>query len=292
METDSGNYLNVVLKNKFIKNETILDYLNQYKYKSNKENQIEIKKELIGKSFKVSYAKRNYKIDDILFDRNPKNQVVYYEGGTKNLIEYYEIAHGLKIKDQNQPIIVVRRKDSQGQPINHYFIQELCYLAGLDKEKTKEGKLMREICKFSKIGPNDQIKKTNDIIKLLVDPTKDIKYHSKLSAKEKSEFYGIEVRPVIKNFRGYYMEETKLIGGKNVKVNCKENTFPVYKKADMSNWLCFYTNYNYNSAQILINSLIKASKAFNLNIDKPKLIKMPSKSSAKDWIDTADDYLK
>ena len=46
---------------------------------------------IIGKSFKVSYSKRNYIINDILFDRNPKNQIIHYEGTTKNLIEYFEI---------------------------------------------------------------------------------------------------------------------------------------------------------------------------------------------------------
>ena len=82
METDSGNYLNVTLKNKIIQNETVLDYLNHYKYQKNKDLQKEIRDELIGRSFKVSYAKRNYKIDDVLFDRSPKLQTFNYEGET------------------------------------------------------------------------------------------------------------------------------------------------------------------------------------------------------------------
>ena len=292
IETDNGNYINVVFKNKIIQNETILDYLNNNNYKNNEKLQIEIKKKLIGKSFKVSYAKRNYKIDDILFDRNPKNQVVNYEGETKSLIEYYEIAHKLRIRDQNQPIIVVRRRGPQEQEINLYFIPELCFLAGLDEEVTKDRKLMREINKYCKYIPTDRVNLTDDFIKLFVDPTKDKKSPEKLSAKEKSELYGIEVRPVSNYyFRGYYMKNTKLIGGNKKEVNSNDKTFPVFKKADMSNWLCFYTNYNYNSAKILIDSLTKASKAFDLNISRPELIKMPDKSSAKDWIDIADHYI-
>ena len=59
----------------------------------------------------------------------------------------------------------------------------------------------------------------------------------------------------------------------------------------MSNWLCFYTNYNYNTAKNLIDCLIKQSKAFYLNITEPELIKIPNKSSVKDWIEIADDYI-
>ena len=90
MDTDSGSYLNVTLKNKIIQSDTILDYLNNFKHQ-NAKIQEEIKNKLIGKSFKVSYSKRNYIINDILFDRNPKNQIIHYEGTTKNLIEYFEI---------------------------------------------------------------------------------------------------------------------------------------------------------------------------------------------------------
>ena len=290
METDSGNYLNVTLKNKIIQNETVLDYLNYYKFKDNVELQNEIKEELVGKSFKVSYAKRNYRIDDILFDRSPKTQTFNYEGSTKNLIEYYEIAHKLKIKNPNQPLILVRRTDSQGEPISLYFVPELCFLAGLDDEAVKDGRFMRELANYTKFEPNDRVKKTDEFIKLLVDPKKDTEHPEKLSAKEKSELYGIEVRPVKNLFTAYYMKDTKLKGGNNKDVHSNDRTFPVLKKSDMTNWLCFYEKSNYNDAEQLYNTLTKASKAFGLKIAEPEWIEMPNKSTAKDWTDTAEDY--
>ena len=83
IETDSGNYLIVTLKNKIIQNETVLDYINKYDY-SNKAEQNSIREELIGRSFKVSYMKKNHKINDIIFDRSPKTQTFNYNG--KNTI--------------------------------------------------------------------------------------------------------------------------------------------------------------------------------------------------------------
>ena len=290
METDSGNYLNVTLKNKIIQNETVLDYLNLYKYQKNEKIQKDIKDELITKSFKVSYAKRNYRIDDILFDRSPKKQTFNYDGKTVNLIEYYETAHKLKIKDQNQPLILVRRTDSQGEPVNLYFVPELCFLAGLDDEAVKDGKFMRELANYTKFEPNDRVNKTNEFIKLLVDNTKDKKHPEKLTAKEKSDLYGIEVKPVKNLFNAYYMKDTKLVGGNNKEVRSNDRTFPVSLKKNMTNWLCFYEKNNYNDAENLYNTLSKASKAFGLKIAEPEWIEMPPKSNANDWIDTAEDY--
>ena len=287
IETDSGNYLNVALKNKIIQNDTILDYLNIYKY-YNKSNHNSIKDDLIGRSFKVSYAKRNYEIDDILFDRSQRNQMINYEGKTINLIEYYEIAHNLKIKVQNQPLISVRRKDSQGNTVNHYFIPELCYLAGLDDNK--DGRFLRELINFTKLDPKMRINKTNEFLNLLVDCTKDKDHPRQLSSIEKSELYGIEVKPLQRLFTGYYMEEPKLIGGNKKQIHSNDRTFPVLEKSDMSNWLCFYEKKYYDDAENLYKTLDKVSKSFELKISEPEWIEMPNNSKVKDWTDIADDY--
>ena len=290
VETDSGNYLNVTLKNKIIQNDSIYDYLNQYKYKNNKNIQKEIIKNLKGRSFKVCYAKRNYQIDDILFDKSPKNVNINYEGETINLIKYYEKGHNLKIQDQNQPLILVRRTDSQGEPMSLHFVPEFCSLSGLEDDATKDGYFMKELAKYTKLDPIDRIDKTNQFLNLLSEKEKDPKFPDRLSSKEKCELYGIEVKPVKSLFDAYYMEETKLSGGNNKAVHSSDRTFPVLKKKDMTNWVCFYEKSNYNDAENLYYNLDKASKAYGLKIAEPEWIEMKNKSSAQDWTDTADDY--
>ena len=214
IETDSGNYLNVTLKNKIIQTDSILDILKSLKY-TNKSNQQNIKDKLIGRSFKVSYAKKNYIISDILFNRNPKNHEFLYNGKSTNLIKYYEIAHGLKIKDISQPLIVVTKKGPQNEKINLYFIPELCFLAGLEDESVKDGYFMRELAKYTKLEPNDRIKKTNQFLNLLIDESRDEDHPERLSAKEKSDLYGIEVKPLNQLFTAHYMEETAFYAGGN-----------------------------------------------------------------------------
>ena len=280
METDSGNYLNVTLKNKIIQNETVLDYLNHYKYQKDKNLQKEIKEELAGRSFKVSYAKKNYIIDDILFDRSPKTQTFNYEGQSINLIKYYEEAKKLKVRDPNQPLILVRKTDSQGEPISLYFVPELCFLAGLDDDAVKDGRFMRELANYTKFEPDKRVDKTNEFIKLLKDP----------GSKEKCEAYGIEVRPVKDLFTGYYMKESKLITASDKPIKSSDRLFPVLEKIPMTNWLCFYEKSNYSDAENLYNTLAKASKGYGLKIEEPEWIEMPNKASYKDWADTADEY--
>ena len=238
METDSGKYLNVTLKNKIIQNDSIYDYLSQFKYTKNKDLQNEIKIDLKGRSFKVCYAKRNYRIDDVLFNKTPQNTTINYEGRTINLVEYYKIAHNLKIEDQYQPLILVMRKDSQGEPMSLYFVPEFCSLSGLEDDATKDGYFMKELARYTKLEPIDRVKKTNEFLNLLLDKERDPKHPDRLSSKEKCESYGIKVEPVKDLFDAYYMEETKLIGGNKQEVYPTDRTFPVLKKKDMTNWIC------------------------------------------------------
>ena len=290
VETDSGNYLNVALKNKIIPNETIHDYLNQYKYNNNKEIQNEIKRDLKSRSFKVSYAKRNYKIDDIIFDKSPKNTTINYEGKTINLINFYSIAHNLIIKDPNQPLILVRRADSQGEPISLHFVPEFCSLSGIEDDVTKDGYLMKELSKYTKIEPKDRVNKTNEFLNFISDKERDSKNPNRLSSNEKCDLYGIEVMPINHLFDAYYMEETKLLSGNKQNIHPTDKIFPVFKKKDMTNWIFFYEKNNYNDAESLYINLNKASKAFGLKIAEPKWVEMRNNSSAKDWTDEADDY--
>jgi len=287
VETDSGNYLNIILKNKIIRNETIYDYLNQYKY-NNRDIQNKIKENLIGHSFKICYAKRNYKIDDILFDKTPKNTNINYEGETINLIKYYEKAHQLIIKDQNQPLILVKRVNSLGEPIILYFIPEFCVLSGFQNDETKDIFFMRELQKYTKLEPIDRVNKIKEILNLFSDIERG--HSNRLSSKEKCELYGIEVRPYINLFNAYYMKEAILSDENDKIIHLRNRTFPVLKKKDMTNWVCFYGKNNYYDAENLYNNLNKASKAFRLKIAEPEWIEMENNSSAKDWIDICDDY--
>ena len=290
METEGGNYLNVTLKNKILSTETILKFLENNEYKK-KQNQDNIRDLLIGRSSKVSYAKKNYVIDDILFDRNPQKQDFTYENKTTTIEEYYNKKYQIKIKNPSQPLLVVKRKDAEGEDINLYFVPELCYLAGLDDEFIKDREFMKKLADYTKLTPEDRIKKTNEFLKLLVDPQRDPENKNKLSAKEKSDLYGIEIKALDKLHKAYYMKETILMGGNKKIISPKDKKFNVLSKKDMTKWLCLYRKSNYEDAGYLLESLEKASGAYGLAVSEPEWVEMGDRDKPNDWTATVEDYM-
>ena len=287
METESGNYLNVTLKNKILSKDTVLEYMDYYGYNTqNKKNKL--KDDLIGKSFKVTYAKKNFVIDDILFDRNPNIQDFMYDGKKVLLKDYYEKKYKIKIKNLNQPLLVVKKVDSTQKEINLYFVPELCNLAGLDDEFIKDRDFMKQLANFTKLTPKDRITKTNEFLKLLVNNEK--KKPDQLSAKEKSELYGIEVTALDQHHKAYNIKDTILEGAGHSKIALNK-PFKVISKKDMTKWICLYRKSNYNDADYLFKSLSKASQGYGLVISEPEWVEMGDRDDAQTWVNTADDYM-
>ena len=285
VETEKGNYINVSLKNKIESSKNILEYLQALNYK-NPSNFYDIKLKLEGRWF--YFEKKKYKINEILFDKNPKNQTIYIDGKSINLYDYYSKKYNFKIKEMNQPLILNIKKGPQDKKLNAYYIPELCTFSGLDEKEQQDQYFMKELSKITKIDPPTRIYQTNKILDLLSDPTK--KDNNLLSAKEKSILYGIEVKFPKEFFTGYLMKETKLIAGANKKIYARDKIFPVLNKKNMENWICFYEKSNYDDADTLFKCLSKASKAYGIDINEPTWIEMNDNSTAKDWKDTADDY--
>jgi aubergine-like protein len=296
METESGNYLNVTLKNKILSTDTVLDFMEYYEYKK-KKNQAQIKKKLIGRSFKVSYAKKNYIIDDISFDRDPKSHNFMHDGKTKTLEEYYKEKYKINIKDLTQPLIVVKKKDAQGKDFDLYFVPEMCYLAGLDDEFLKDREFMKNLANYTKLDPKFRITKTNEFLKLLVETkNKEIKRDGKvikeLSSKEKSELYGIEISALDQLHKAYNMKDTELLAGKKKAITAKDKIFDVISKKDMSHWICLYRTSNYNDAEKLYNTLDQASQGYGLSIAEPEWVEMEDNDDEEKWAYKANDYMK
>ena len=148
---DNICYLNVNLKNRLVSSKSILDMINEFKNNNgviSNQNKKFLQKSLEGKPFKGNFSKKNYKIFQLNFDRDPKNTQFNYDGRTVNLIQYYKEAHN--ITDQiilKQPIIIVKRniKSEYAQ----YFLPQFSYLCAIPDWKMQEGNFAKELAQLT-----------------------------------------------------------------------------------------------------------------------------------------------
>lgn len=156
VNTDFGLYLNVQIKNKILSNVTCLELIKHKSVKgiSQAENNQQIKDFFIRRSIRATYAKRNYRIDDISFDRNPANTTFNWKGKTITIYNYYEVAHKIKIKDKTQPLFVQKSLDKDNKPDFIYLIPELCLLSGIDDDMIQDRDFMKNLATYTKFSPS------------------------------------------------------------------------------------------------------------------------------------------
>ena len=285
VETDKGMFLNVVLTHKFIRNKTLLDYMKNFGDLKKKSIQEDINTELKGRSFKVDYAKRNYIIDEIDFDLNPVNKKLNYEDKTINHIEYSKKAYNIDIKNKDQPLIIVRKKDSK----SIYFVPELCYLVGIDESDTTNKKFMKKVSECTKMDPTQKVLETNEFIQLLQDKTEDKKTH--MSSKKKSDHYGIKITPLKDLFPAYYMKQPQLLDGTGQVFDKYNKEIKLDKNIiNKAKWVLFYEdNYDENE-KYLLKDFKDASGKYGIKFENPLKVKIPYGAEVDEWIREANKY--
>jgi hypothetical protein len=67
----------------------------------------------------------------------------------------------------------------------------------------------------------------------------------------------------------------------------EKKPFPVYKPVDLTKWICVYHKANYDSANTLLDTLQKCSKAYGINVSEPEWLEVES-TKTKDWIEEVE----
>ena len=155
VNTQNGIYLNVQLKNKILSTASCLQLLQEKTEKGLlSANASALREFFITRTVRTTYAKRNYKVDEICFDKNPTNTTFNYNGKNISLFNYYQVAHKITIKDKKQPLFVMYREDEEGKTQSIYLIPELCSLAGIDDDMVKDRDFMKNLAELTKFKPH------------------------------------------------------------------------------------------------------------------------------------------
>ncbi len=62
---------------------------------------------LIGQSVLTRYNNKMYRIDEILFDKNPQS-IFDCQGEPRSYVDYYKRQYNIEIKDKGQPMLLNR----------------------------------------------------------------------------------------------------------------------------------------------------------------------------------------
>nr|XP_058928443.1 piwi-like protein 2 isoform X5 [Kogia breviceps] len=128
-------------------------------YQQNKEDfQDECTKLLVGSIVITRYNNRTYRIDDVDWNKTPKDSFTTSDGKEITFLEYYSKNYGITIKEKDQPLLIHRpseRQNNQGMLLKGeiLLLPELSFVTGIPEKMKKDFRAMKDLTQQINLSP-------------------------------------------------------------------------------------------------------------------------------------------
>ncbi|XP_015269670.1 PREDICTED: piwi-like protein 2 [Gekko japonicus] len=155
---EGGLFLLADVIHKVIRNDSVLDFMHAI-YQHSKENfQDECTKQLIGSIIITRYNNNTYRIDDIDWNKTPKDSFTLFNGKEITFVDYYSNNYGITVRELDQPLLIHRpaeRKNPPGklQKGEILLLPELSFLTGIPEKMKKDFRVMKDLSQQINLSP-------------------------------------------------------------------------------------------------------------------------------------------
>ena len=301
--TESGIFLRVGIKNKFINSKTCLEKIMELQNKfRNGEYMRKVTDFFKNFSVMTVYGTHKvYKIDSVSFDLNVKNKKINYkdkEGimSEITLEKYYKDQYQREIRKPDQPLLVSYVKNSKGENDPVYLVPELCYLTGMDEEMKSMENLKKSMTTRTKVSPKDKMDRIYDIKSMIYKQNNNKKTRIIKSTGEVRTLpdpdeirrqWGMDVSD-FKQFTGreldapkiiFKREQTKINGGRFRPSTLLE---PVH--LDKNSWCIICSQYNRSAADTFVANFQKACGQMGVTVENPRVHDIRARNE-EEWVE-------
>jgi len=275
---DGGLLMVVDNVTKFVRKENVLAILKRFLSDDRAGWQDRARREIPGSIVMTAYNNKTYRIDDIVFDKNPEGYTFDHRGQQKNMVQYYQETYQIEIKDKRQPLLAVKpsaRDERAGRTQIIYLVPELCSLTGLTDAMRADFRFMKQVAELSKLDPNNRVRKLQEFInrvnsnpKVKADMVKwDMKFDSNLV-----------------KFKGRVLPPEKILCGRGIEKDYVQEKgdfskevsrgTEMFSKGPLGRWCVLHTGRDANLASSFAETLNKVSTPMGFALQRPKMFSL------------------
>lgn len=230
-----------------------------------------LKKEIIGSTVLTGYTNRTYQIDDIDFCMTPRSTFTVANKDTSTTYaDYYELTYGIKIKDQQQFMLVSKAKDRDiraGRTDLIYLIPELCRATGMTDAMRADYRLMQELSTYTRLNPESRTKAL-------------LKFNNRIQATPESvqvlKDWGMELERELIKVQGRELPRETILFGQQEQTPANEKGewnfkagFEMYRSVSVQRWMCVYPRAMEQEVCAFLKVLDSAGTTMQMEIRKP-----------------------
>ncbi|XP_006884892.1 PREDICTED: piwi-like protein 2 [Elephantulus edwardii] len=275
--TDGGLFLLADVSHKVIRNDSVLDVMHAM-YQQNKENfQDECTKLLVGNIIITRYNNRTYRIDDVDWNKTPKDSFTLSDGKEITFLEYYSKNYGITIKEEDQPLLIHRpseRQNNQGMLLKCeiLLLPELSFMTGIPEKMKKDFRAMKDLTQQINMSP----KQHHNALKFLLQKISK----NELASNEMTR-WGLCLQKDVHKIEGRVLPVER--------INLRNTSFTTSQELNwvkeitrdlsiltipMHFWALFYPKRAMDQARELVNMLEKIAGPIGMRMSPPAWVEL------------------
>ncbi|KAM8865593.1 piwi-like protein 2 isoform 1-T4 [Synchiropus picturatus] len=286
--TEGGLYLCVDVTHKVLRNESVMDVMNQI-YQNNRQSfKDECVKEFVGCIVITRYNNRTYRVDGIEWAKSPKDTFQLMDGSQISFVEYYKNNYGIQIKEMGQPLLLHRPKERSrpgGKQIitgEILLVPELSFMTGIPERMRKDFRAMKELTPHINVSGNQH----NESIQQLL---KNIQKSPESLTQLNGWGLGIGSQIAVINAKSLPQENICLKSssfpiGPNASWSREVVREPSINTIPLSWWAIFFPRRCGKQAEELLSTFNKVGGCMGMRLEKPSCVELAD--------DRTENYIK
>jgi aubergine-like protein len=159
----TGTMLLADVSHKVLRTDTVLDFLYEIQ-SSQRDWRQAATQQLLGQIVLTRYNNRTYRIDDVMWDLNPRSTFTKRTGDEMSYCAYYAQTYNKTISEMDQPLLLHRHRRRGAEDQIIYLIPELCSMTGYTDEMRADFHIMKDISEHTRPSPSARAHEMRDFI--------------------------------------------------------------------------------------------------------------------------------
>uniref|UniRef100_A0A8C4V6K4 Piwi-like protein 2 n=1 Tax=Falco tinnunculus TaxID=100819 RepID=A0A8C4V6K4_FALTI len=271
---DGGLFLLVDTIHKVIHSDSILNVMHTIYRQSLNSFQEECFKQLVGSVVITRYNNRTYRINDIDWNKTPRDSFTLFSGEEITFVDYYSKAYGITIRELDQPLLVHRPREKQtsdGKLDLVLLVPELTFMTGV-REMRRDSRMVKDLMKEMLQSPKQHYTCLTSLLRRIKD---------KPEASQELMRWGLSLDPDIHRTQGRILPAERInlrhssfIPVKDLMWNKEVTREASISAIAMNYWLLVYPKRLQDVAKTLVATMESTCGPIGMRVSRPTVVEL------------------
>ncbi|KAM6040380.1 piwi-like protein 2 [Chlamydotis macqueenii] len=273
---EGGLFLLVDAIHKVIRSDSVLNFMHAIYKQSLSSFQDECIKQLVGNVVITRYNNRTYRIDDIDWNKTPRDSFTLASGEEITFVDYYSKTYGISIRELDQPLLVHRPREKQMLEGKHQLdmvllVPELTFMTGIPDIR-KDSRIVKDVTREMLQSPRQHYLRLTSLLRRIKESPE---------ASQELMRWGLSLDPDIHRTQGRVLPAERINLRRSSFVPAEDLSWSkeVVREASISviavnYWLLVYPKRLKDLARDLVAAMESVCGPIGMHVSRPALVEL------------------